>query len=184
MSKFLMACVLSMTLVGCSSTQKTEGQGMVSVIAQNVVRIAGTKAVSNLNINEVKNKKINIKVTGFADKFSEGYIQNLIGDVVEKNGGKLVSEQYAQLSVDVAVNAAGNDVGHSSYILGGSSRSEGTVDLTVTVRDVTSGDRLSRQQIVGHAKYSQGSFLGISGSGAFFVLNGSEWVIIKDPTYY
>ena len=75
-------------------------------------------------------------------------------------------------------------MGASGYIVGGSTRSEGTVDLTVTIRNSKTGERLSRQQIVGYAKYQQGSFLGIIGSGAYFVLTDDKWEIVDDPSYY
>jgi hypothetical protein len=184
MYKYLSALVMVLVVSGCSSTQKTEGQGMVSVVAQNVVRIAGSEAVKDLDLSETKERPTHIEVMGFADEFSEGYVLNLIRNAVEDQGGKLVAEQYAKLMVEVAVNAAGNDVGTSGYILGSSARSEGTVDLTITVRDLETGNRYSRQKIVGHAKYQQGSFLGISGSGAYFVLRGDDWEIVDDPTYY
>lgn len=84
----------------------------------------------------------------------------------------------------MAVNAAGNDLGGSSYIIGGSQRSEGSVNLTITVRNSETGARVSRQQIEGYAKYQQGSFLGITGSGAYFVIKGDDWEIVRDPAYY
>ena len=182
--KLVLAILLASGLVACSSTQKTEGQGMVSVVAQHVVRIAGAEAMEDLNLSPVRDRRIYVDVTGFADAFSAGYIENLVRNNAELNGGKLVTEANADLIVEVAVNAAGNDVGISSYVVGGSSRSEGTVDLTITVRDSSSGARLSRQQVVGYAKYQQGTFFGISGSGAYFVLKGEDWEIVDDPSYY
>lgn len=184
MSKFLAVSLMCVALAACSSTQKTGGQGMVSVVAQNVVRIAGNEAIRDLDITEVKDRKTYVSVTGFGDDFSSGYIQNLIRTEVENAGGKLAGEQFADTMVEVAVNAAGNDLGESRYIVGGSTRSEGTVDLTITVRDLQSGDRLSTQKILGQAKYQQGSFLGISGAGAYFVLKGDDWQIVEDPAYY
>lgn len=180
----LLTLLSFLTLAGCSSTQKTQGQGMVSVVAQNAVRIAGSEAVSKLDISEVYGKDSYVVVTGFADEFNRGYVLNLIRDAVEDAGGKLSSEDNAELTVQVAVNAAGNDLGASSYIIGGSQRSEGSVNLTITVRNAESGARVSRQQIEGYAKYQQGSFLGIVGSGAYFVLKGDDWEIVRDPAYY
>ena len=176
--------VLVFGLSGCSSTQKTQGQGMVSVVAQNAVRIAGAEAVSKLEISEVYGKKSSVVVTGFADEFSRGYVLNLIRDAVEDAGGELQAEANAELVVQVAVNAAGNDLGGSDYIIGGSQRSEGSINLTITVRDAATGSRVSRQQIEGYAKYQQGSFLGITGSGAYFVLRGEQWILVSDPAYY
>ena len=176
--------LITMMLMGCSSTQKTQGQGMVSVVAQNAVRIAGAEAVSKLDISEVYGKPSYVVVTSFADEFNRGYVLNLIRDAAEDAGGQLAEESDANLTVQVAVNAAGNDLGASSYIIGGSTRSEGSVNLTITVRDASTGARVSRQQIEGYAKYQQGSFLGVTGSGAYFVLKGDEWVIVRDPAYY
>lgn len=184
MKNLFASFVVILFVSGCSSTQKTAGEGMVSVVAQNVVRIAGSQATKNLDVKEVNGQPVFVEVTGFADDFSKGYVLNLIRDKVEDEGGRLVSQSYAELIVEVAVNAAGNDLGASGYIVGGSSRSEGTVDLTVTVRNPKSGERLARQQIVGYAKYQQGTFLGITGSGAYFVLADDNWEIVADPTYY
>jgi len=183
-TKFFAMSLMCLVLIGCSSTQKTSGQGMISVVAQNVVRIAGKEAIRDLNIGPAKGRNTYVSVTGFGDEFSSGYIQNLIRTEVENHGGKLTAQQFADTAVEVAVNAAGNDMGQSGYIVGGSTRSEGTIDLTITVRDLKTGDRLSTQKILGRAKYQQGTFLGITGSGAYFVLQGQDWKIVEDPAYY
>lgn len=178
------ALLLISLLMGCSTTQKTAGQGMISVAAQNVVRIAGKEAFTDVDLTEVKDRNVTVLITGFSDEFSSGFIENLSRNALEASGGKLVGEAYAELIVEVAVNAAGNDLAGNSYIVGGSARSEGTVDLTITIRNNKTGDRLSRQQIVGFAKYQQGTFLGIVGSGAYFVLRNDRWELVDDPTYY
>lgn len=187
-SKIIVPSVLALLLIsllmGCSTTQKTAGQGMISVVAQNVVRIAGKEAFTDVDLTEVKDRNVTVLITGFSDEFSSGFIENLSRNAVETSGGKLVGEAYAELIVEVAVNAAGNDLAGNSYIVGGSARSEGTVDLTLTIRNNKTGDRLSRQQIVGFAKYQQGTFLGIVGSGAYFVLRDDRWELVDDPTYY
>jgi hypothetical protein len=157
---------------------------MVSVIAQNVVRIAGAKAVRDLDINEVKGKKNFVAVSGFVDSFNEGYVRNLIREQVESDGGYLVERSYAELIVEVAVNATGNDRGISDYFIGGAERTEGSVDLKITIRNASTGERLSSQVIRGQAKYQQGNFLGITGSGAYFVFENNEWVLVKDPARY
>lgn len=180
----VLALLLISLLIGCSTTQKTAGQGMISVVAQNVVRIAGKEAFTDVDLTEVKDRNVTVLITGFSDEFSSGFIENLSRNAVEASGGKLVGEAYAELIVEVAVNAAGNDLAGNSYIVGGSARSEGTVDLTITIRNNKTGDRLSRQQIVGFAKYQQGTFLGIVGSGAYFVLRNDRWELVDDPTYY
>lgn len=180
-----LAIGLIVGLTACSSTQKTEGQGMVSVVAQNAVRIAGAEAIAQLDIaDEVSNKASTVNVTGFADSFSSGFVLNLIRDAVEDQGGRLVRPEEAEITVDVAVNAAGNDLAGNSFIIGGSTRSEGSLNLTVTIRNTVSGSRISRQQIEGYAKYQQGSFLGITGSGAYFVLKNDKWELVDDPAYY
>ena len=187
MKKLTFLAALIVTIAGtaaCSSTQKTEGQGMVSVVAQNVVRIAGKEAMADLDLSRANERRAYVDVTGFADAFSAGYIENLVRNRAEVDGGRLVTEANADIVIEVAVNAAGNDVGISSYVVGGSSRSEGTVDLTITLRDSRTGERISRQQVVGYAKYLLGTFLGISGSGAYFVLKNDSWEIVDDPSYY
>lgn len=157
---------------------------MVSVIAQNVVRIAGLKAVRDLNLTEVKGQKVHLQTSGFVDEFNKGFINNLFVFQIENVGGRLVDRNNADFLVDVAVNAAGNDNGSSNYLVGGAERTEGSVDLTVVVRKAATGERLSSQTIRGYAKYQQGSFLRISGSGAYFFKQGEEWVIIEDPARF
>jgi hypothetical protein len=169
---------------GCSSTQKTGGQGMVSVVAQNVVRIAGAKAMRDLQLTELKGKKANVQTTGFVDEFNKGFIQNIMHSHIEASGATLVDRSNAEFVVDVAVNAAGNDNGRSGYVVGSAERTEGSVDLTITVRNAATGARLSSQNIRGYAKYQQGSFLGISGAGAYFVKMGDNWVLVEDPARF
>jgi hypothetical protein len=172
------------TLTACSSTQKTAGQGMLSVIAQNVVRIAGAKAVRDLQISEVRGKKVHVQLSGFLDDFSKGFVQNLISNHVESFGAGLVDRNQAELIVEVNVNAAGNDRGQSDYLVGSAERTEGSVDLTVVVRDVATGMRISSQTIRGYAKYQQGSFLRVKGSGAYFVKIGNNWSLVEDPVRF
>ena len=74
--------VALITLAGCSSTQKTQGQGMVSVVAQNAVRIAGSEAVSKLDISEVYGKKAHVVVTGFADVSTVSYVMCALVSVI------------------------------------------------------------------------------------------------------
>jgi hypothetical protein len=186
--KYMRIAVLAIASIfifsSCSTTQKTEGQGMVSVIAQNVVRIAGAKAVRDLDISEVDGKGSFVDVTGFVDSFNQGFIRNLIRDEVEAAGGRLLERSDAELIVEVAVNSAGNDRGSSGYVIGGAERTEGGVDLTVTIRDLASGQRLTSQAIRGQAKYQQGTLLGISGSGAYFVMDDNNWDLVEDPARY
>ena len=84
---------------------------MVSVVAQNVVRIAGKEAMADLDLSRANERRAYVDVTGFADAFSAGYIENLVRNRAEVDGGRLVTEANADIVIEVAVNAAGNDVG-------------------------------------------------------------------------
>lgn len=171
-------------LAACSSTQKTSGQGMVSVTAQNTVRIAGARAVRDLKISEVNGKRVHVELSGFLDSFSRGYVQSLISNQVELAGARLTDKNQAELFIVVNINAAGNDSGESEYLVGSAERTEGSVDLTVTSRESNSGARISSQTIRGYAKYQQGSFLGIKGAGAYFVRDGDRWALVEDPVRF
>jgi len=184
MKVFLIVFSVLAILAGCSTTEKTQGMGMVSVIAQNVVRIAGYKALRDLDIAEVANEKTHVEVRGFVNEFNEGFVLNLISDAVEDSNGRLTSKDNATITVEVAVNAAGNDRGSSSYFIGGSERTEGAMDLTVTIRDTHSGEKLSRQVIRGEAKYQQGSFMGITGGGAYYVREDGGWEKVENPATF
>ena len=180
----LFLAILTIISACANSVQKTGGQGLVSVIAQNVVRIAGAKAVRDLDLNEIKGQKTNLQIIGFVNDSNKGFVTNLIGNQVEASGGKLVDASNADYFVEVAVNVAGNDNGSSDYFVGGAERTEGSVDLTVVVRSAKSGDRISSQTIRGYAKYQQGTFLKIQGNGAYFYKQGEEWVMIPDPAKF
>lgn len=182
--KSALSLVVLTALSACSSTQKTGGQGMVSVIAQNVVRVAGAKAVRDLTLAELKGQKTHVQISGFVDEFNKGFINNLISAQVEDAGGRLVDRSNADFLVEVGVNAAGNDNGRSDYFVGSAERTEGSVDLTVVLRKAATGERMSSQTIRGYAKYQQGSFLRISGSGAYFFKQGDEWVFVEDPARF
>jgi hypothetical protein len=182
--KSVLSLMVLTALSACSSTQKTGGQGMVSVIAQNVVRVAGAKAVRDLTLSELKGQKTHVQISGFVDEFNKGFINNLISAQVEDAGGRLVDRSNADFVVEVGVNAAGNDNGRSDYFVGSAERTEGSVDLTVVLRKAATGERMSSQTIRGYAKYQQGSFLRITGSGAYFFKQGDEWVFVEDPARF
>jgi hypothetical protein len=187
LKKLVLASIMSVAIIGltgCSSTQKTPGQGMVSVTAQNTVRIAGAKAIRDLKLPEVSGKKVFIELTGFLDTFTQGYVQSLISNQVELAGARLTDRNQSDLIVTVNVNAAGNDRGESEYIIGSAERTEGSVDLTIIVRDSNTGSRLSSQTIRGYAKYQQGSLFKIKGSGAYFVRDGDRWILVEDPVSF
>ena len=182
--KSVLSLMVLTALSACSSTQKTGGQGMVSVIAQNVVRVAGAKAVRDLTLSELKGQKTHVQISGFVDEFNKGFINNLISAQVEDAGGRLVDRSNADFVVEVGVNAAGNDNGRSDYFVGSAERTEGSVDLTVVLRKAATGERMSSQTIRGYANYQQGSFLRITGSGAYFFNQGDEWVFVEDPARF
>lgn len=170
---------------GCSTKQKTMGQGMVSVVAQNVVRIAGVKAMKDANLSVVKGKKVYVKTTGFADDFNRGFIDNLVRSKAEDAGCLLVDENNAEIIIEVAVNSAGNDLGSTKIpLLSNSTRTEGTVDLSLTLRDNNTGRRISKQSIIGHAKYEQGEIIGVQGSGQYYVKENNKFVKVDNPSSY
>ncbi|MFC1845337.1 hypothetical protein ACFLZ5_11205 [Thermodesulfobacteriota bacterium] len=170
---------------GCSTKQKTMGQGMVSVVAQNVVRIAGIKAMKDANLTAVKGKKTFVKTTGFADDFNRGFIDNLVRSKAEDAGCLLVNENSAEIIIEVAVNSAGNDLGATKIpLLSNSTRTEGTVDLSLTLRDNNSGQRISKQSIIGHSKYEQGEIIGIQGSGQYYVKEKAKFIKVDNPSSY
>lgn len=183
-SSLLVIFAVLAVLTACSTTQKTPGGGMVSVVAQNVVKVAGYRAVRDLDLKIVSGRKTFLEITGFNDGANRGFIESLMRNQVELVGGTLVDKQRADVTVEVIVNVAGIDHGTSSYFVGGAERSEGAFDVSILVRNALEGSRLSSQTIRGYAKYQEGSFLGIKGSGAYFVKEKGEWVVVKDPALY
>lgn len=172
-------------LGGCSTTQKTEGAGMVSAVVQNVVRIAGISAMKTADFSSIKAKKVHVKTTGFADDFNKGFVEHLVRTKVEDSGAFLSSEAEADAIIEAAINNAGNDLARSKVpLVSSSERSEGTVNLTITIRDAHSGRRVSSQNCIGYAKYEQGEFLGVPGSGQYFVKENGSYVLVPDPTAY
>jgi hypothetical protein len=157
---------------------------MVSVVAQNVVKVAGYRAVRDLDLKAISGRKTFLEITGFNDGANRGFIESLMKSQVELASGTLVDKQRADVTVEVIVNVAGIDHGTSSYFVGGAERSEGAFDVSVVTRNALDGTRLSSQTIRGYAKYQEGSFLGIKGSGAYFVKEKGEWVVVKDPALY
>jgi len=183
-SSVLAIFAVSASLIACSTTQKTPGGGMVSVVAQNVVKVAGYRAVRDLDLKVVAGRKIFLEITGFNDGANRGFIESVMKNQVELANGTLVDKQRADVNVEIIVNVAGIDHGTSSYFVGGAERSEGAFDVSVVARNALDGAKLSSQTIRGYAKYQEGSFLGIKGSGAYFVKEKGEWVLVKDPALY
>jgi hypothetical protein len=183
----VMICIFLVAVIfpGCSTRQKTMGLGMVSVVAQNVVRIAGVKAMKDADLSPVEGKKTYVKTTGFADDFNRGFIDNLVRSGAEDAGALLVKESSADIILEVAVNSAGNDLGSTRIpLITKATRTEGTVDLSLTMRDNNTGRRISKQTIIGHAKYEQGEFVGIQGSGQYYVKENGKYVKVENPSTY
>ena len=52
---FLFTLFTIFVLNSCQSTQKTTGEGLISVVAQNVLKIAGNQAIQNANFSNLNN---------------------------------------------------------------------------------------------------------------------------------
>jgi hypothetical protein len=158
----------------------------VSAVAQNVVRIAGATAMRSADLSIIDGKTAFIKITGFADDRSRGFVDNLVGSRAESAGARLVQNpEKAQVLLEIAINNAGNDVGASSHVVTSSERTEGVVDLTLTVRDASTGKRLSSQTVRGEAKYEQTSYLGVyRNDGYYYVKTANGFDEIRDPASY
>ncbi|MBI5634641.1 MAG: hypothetical protein HZA15_14320 [Nitrospirae bacterium] len=180
----LMVGLISFT-AGCSSTQKTGGAGLQSVVTQNVVRIAGVKAMQGANLSPVKGKLLSIKLTGFIDAANQGFIENLVRSRVEDAGGRLVAQDKAAIILEVVVNSAGNDFGTSRVpVISRSERTEGTVDMDLVIRNAADGEKLSSQHVVGEAKYEQTAVLGIEGMGNYYVKEKGSFTEVPNPSNY
>lgn len=186
--RYVVAIIAVLSLIsmfGCSSTQKTGGGGMVSVVAQNVVRIAGIKAMRQADFSFLNGKKVYVKSTGFVDDYSGGFIEHLINTKAENSGAKLVHENKADVIIEVTINTAGNDRGTSRVpIITKAERTEGTVDLTIILRDANTGERMKSQKVLGESKYEQSTVLGIQGSGQYYVKEDDKFVKVEDPSSY
>ena len=187
-------------LTSCNSTQKTYGEGLVSVVSQNVVKIAGNSAISNVDFEVLRNKKIQVELTGFVEERTKGFIENLVSSNAEDNGARLIRSGEPEIIVEVVVNSAGNDQGTSRIpVINRALRTESVVDLTLVFRDSTNGDRISTQNIRGEAKYEQKRWVGIiDESGKYYVKNANlinpnitdrvrsditneEWILVDRP---
>lgn len=182
---FLLVVAL-LILPSCASTQKTGGGGLISVVAQNVVRIAGVQAMKGADLSILKDRLTYVKTTGFVDDRNEKFIDNLVRSRAEAAGAKLVREDKAQVVLEVVVNSAGNDQGRSKVpLVMRSERTEGSVDLDLIARDVNNGSRLSTQQVRGEAKYQQSTVIGFQGSGEYYVKNSTgHFDLVKDPSSF
>lgn len=178
--------LLIIGLIGCSSTQKTGGSGLVSVVAQNVVRIAGVKAIKNADLSPLNGNATYVKLTGFIDTQNRGFIDHLARSRAEEAGGRLVAENKAQFILEIIVNSAGNDQGRSRVpVISRSERTEGVVDLDIIIRNIADGTRVSTQNVRGEAKYQQTSVIGIQGDGVYYVKNSQgKFIEVPNPASY
>lgn len=188
-TRFVLISMLIATLFllpSCASTQKTGGGGLISVVAQNVVRIAGVQAMKSADLSQLKDKLTYVKTTGFVDERNEKFIDNLVRSKAEVAGARLVREDKAQLILEAVVNSAGNDQGNSKVpLVMRSERTEGSVDLDLIVRDVNNGSRLSTQQVRGEAKYQQSTVIGFQGSGAYYVKEANgKFTMVENPSNF
>jgi hypothetical protein len=170
----LLTAGLAATLSACSTTQKTEGSGLLSVVTQNVLTIAGDGALSQADLSPLKGKGIQIEMTGFVEERNRGFLSNLVSAKTEDAGALLVKSGKPDLILEVVVNRAGNDAGKSSVpVLKTSRRTEAAVDLTLIVRDPINGQRISNQRVAAQSKYEQSRWVGIfDGSGEYFLRLG------------
>ena len=173
--------ILSMILLfsACQSTQKTTGEGLISVVAQNVLKLAGDQAIKGVNFNSVSGLPIKVELKGFVEEKTKGFIENLVSASAEKNGAMLIRNGEPEIIIETVVNSAGNDRGSSSIpIINRALRTESVVDLTIILRDANTGERLSTQDVRGESKYEQKRWIGIiDESGKYYVKSS---LIIQD----
>jgi len=172
----LLSVCLAASLSACSTTQKTEGSGLLSVVTQNVLTIAGDAAISQADFSPIKGKGIQIEMSGFVEEKNRGFLSNLVSSKAENAGSLLVRMRKPDLILEVVVNRAGNDAGKSNVpLLKASRRTEATVDLTLTVRDPMTGQRISSQRVAAFSKYEQAKWVGIvDGKGQYYVRSASS----------
>ena len=169
--KFLPLFLALFALTACQSTQKTSGEGLVSVVAQNVLKLAGEQAIKGVNFSAVSNKPVKVELKGFVEEKTQGFIENLVSSNAETNGALLIRNGEPEIIIETVINSAGNDQGSSRIpIINRALRTESVVDLTIIFRDANSGKRLSTQNIRGESKYEQKRWVGIiDESGKYYV---------------
>ena len=171
-SRYLLFTLFTIfVLTSCQSTQKTTGEGLISVVAQNVLKIAGNQAIQNADFSTLNNVPVTVELKGFVEEKTEGFIQNLVSSSAEKSGALLIRNGKPDIIIEAVVNSAGNDQGSSSVpVINRALRTESVVDLTIIFRDPDTGKRLSTQDIRGEAKYEQKTWVGvINESGKYYV---------------
>lgn len=197
-NKSLLIFSAVLLISACQSTQKTTGEGLVSVVAQNVLKLAGDQAIKGANFNSVSGLPVKIELKGFVEQKTKGFIENLVSARAEKSGALLIRNGEPDIIIETVVNSAGNDRGSSSIpIINRALRTESVVDLTIILRDANTGERLSTQDIRGESKYEQKRWIGIiDESGKYYVktslsnkegigdlirsdISNSEWTQVK-----
>ena len=198
--KITLSVLFLLLVSACQSTQKTYGEGLVSVVSQNVVKLAGNSAITQADFSSIKDKKILVELTGFVEERTKGFIDNLVSSNAEKEGARLIRSGDPDILVEVVVNSAGNDQGTSRIpVINRALRTESVVDLTLIFRDPSTGSRISTQDIRGEAKYEQKRWVGIiDESGKYYIKSGSmnngnladkvrsditndEWILVDRP---
>jgi len=169
--KFIIAFTFIFIVSSCQSTQKTSGEGLISVVAQNVLKLAGNQAIKNANFSSVNNVKVKIELKGFVEEKTKGFIENLVSSNAEKSGALLIRNGEPSIIIETVVNSAGNDQGSSSIpVINRALRTESVVDLTIVFRDADTGKRISTQNLRGEAKYEQKTWVGVvNESGKYYV---------------
>jgi len=169
--KLFISFTIIFIVTSCQSTQKTTGEGLISVVAQNVLKLAGNQAIKGANFSSVNNVKVKVELKGFVEEKTKGFIENLVSSNAEKNGALLIRNGEPSIIIEAVVNSAGNDQGSSRIpVINRALRTESVVDLTIVFRDADSGKRISTQDLRGEAKYEQKTWVGIiDESGKYYV---------------
>ena len=177
----LSSFITALLSLGCSTTQKTAGTGGYSAVAQNVVRIALVEASKNLDFSPYAGQSISCQIIGFADENMRPYFQYFFESKLEDAGCSLGGAE-SDLKLQVVVHSAGNDVGYSSIIIQGRSRSEGKVNMSIILRD-KNNQKLMDEDISGESKFESRVTLGVAArDGAYYVnKDGEKWIKIGDP---
>ena len=171
--------------MACTAVQTTTGGGLTSVIAQNVVRIACTKALQQLDEGAFAGKKIELKLTGFNDDKNRGILEFMIRSKIEQYKGTIVNADMADMQAEVAILSAGNDAGASRMIVVNSDRTLGAVDLILTLRNAKTGSVVMTSTLRGEAKHEQTSIMGYQKTGKYSVKDAKgDYQLIPDPKLY
>lgn len=184
--RLTLALMLTISAAGCTTTQKTPGAGLRSVVAQNVVRIACVDAFRDADLSMLSGKPVELDLTGFVDDENRGILDLMARSRIEGAGGRVADTGSGELVMELAALAAGNDHGASRIpLIRSAERSEGAVDLNMTIRDARTGNALSAQSLQGMAKYEQRRTFGFETKGRYYLRNDDgKFVRVPDPGSY